>query len=68
MREDKIKPWRYHSWQKSTDPLFVEKAGRVLDLYENANELAENKEIVCCVDEKPSRLRQRASGCDVACH
>lgn len=60
LREDKIKPWRYHSWQKSTDPQFVEKAGRVLDLYETAAELAEHKEIVWCVDEKPSiQARER---------
>ncbi len=60
LREDKIKPWRFHSWQKSTDPQFVEKAGKVLDLYEHAEELAENKEIVCCVDEKPSiQARER---------
>jgi transposase len=54
LREDKIKPWRYHSWQKSTDPQFVEKAGRVLDLYEKAEQLAATKEMVWCVDEKPS--------------
>src|SRR5262249_38048137 len=36
LRQDKIKPWRYHSWQKSTDPDFVAKAGPVLDLYESA--------------------------------
>lgn len=36
LREDKIKPWRYHSWQQATDPQFVEKAGRVLDIYEKA--------------------------------
>ncbi len=36
LREDQIKPWRYHSWQKSTDPQFVEKAGRVLDVYDQA--------------------------------
>ncbi len=60
LREDKIKPWRYHSWQKSTDPKFVEKAGPVLDLYENAEELAKKKEMVCCVDEKPSiQARER---------
>src|SRR3954454_16638285 len=23
LRQDKIKPWRYHSWQHSTDPQFV---------------------------------------------
>ncbi len=60
LREDKIKPWRYHSWQKSSDPQFVEKAARVLDLYEKAEELATHKEIVCCVDEKPSiQARER---------
>ncbi|MCA1606894.1 MAG: IS630 family transposase [Acidobacteria bacterium] len=60
LREDKIKPWRYHSWQKSTDPQFVEKAGPVLDLYENAQQLAARGEAVCCTDEKPSiQARQR---------
>ncbi len=34
---DKIKPWRYHSWQHSTDPQFVEKALPVLDLYAQAS-------------------------------
>lgn len=60
LREDQIKPWRYHSWQKSTDPQFVEKAGPVLDLYENAQQLADQGEAVCCTDEKPSiQARQR---------
>lgn len=60
LRAEKSKPWRYHSWQKSTDPLFVEKASPVLDLYENAQELAEHGEATCCVDEKPSiQARQR---------
>ncbi|MCA1617204.1 MAG: IS630 family transposase, partial [Acidobacteria bacterium] len=60
LREDKIKPWRYHSWQKSTDPQFVEKAGPVLDLYENAQHLAAHGEAVCCADEKPSiQARER---------
>ena len=60
LREDKIKPWRYHSWQKSRDPQFVEKAGAVLDLYEKAEELAAQGEAVCCADEKPSvQARER---------
>ncbi len=54
LRAEKIKPWRYHSWQKSRDPQFVEKAGKVLDLYEKAEELAKAGEMVCCADEKPS--------------
>lgn len=62
LREDKIKPWRYHSWQKSTDPQFVEKAAPVLDLYEQAPVLAQLGEAVCCVDEKTSiQARQRVS-------
>jgi transposase len=60
LREDKIKPWRYHSWQKSTDPHFVEKAAPVLDLYEQAPALAQQAEAICCVDEKTSiQARQR---------
>ena len=60
LREEKIKPWRYHSWQKSTDPRFVEKAGPVLDLYEQAGDLAAQGEAVCCADEKPSiQARER---------
>ena len=52
--EDKVKPWQYHLWQKPTDPMFVEKATPVLDLYEKAPELAEQGEAVACMDEKTS--------------
>jgi len=52
--QDKIKPWQYHSWQKSTDTCFVEKAGPVLDLYETAQELSQQGHAVVCVDEKTS--------------
>lgn len=62
LRADKIKPWRYHSWQRSRDPQFVEKAAPVLDLYEQAQELAVQGEIVVCADEKTSiQARQRVS-------
>lgn len=62
LREDQIRPWRYHSWQKSTDPQFVEKAGPVLDLYEQAAVLGQQGEAICCVDEKTSiQARQRVS-------
>jgi transposase len=61
-RADKIKPWRYHSWQHSTDPRFVEKAVPVLELYEQAQELATQEELVVCADEKTSiQARQRGS-------
>lgn len=33
LREDAIRPWTHRSWIFPRDPLFAEKAGRVLDLY-----------------------------------
>jgi hypothetical protein len=65
--QDKIKPWRYHSWQHSTDPHFVAKASPVLDLYEHAQALAAQGEAVVCSDEKTSiQARQRVSATKVA--
>ena len=52
LREEKIKPWQHRSWQKSTDPRFLEKATVVLSLYEKAQELAQAGEIIVCTDEK----------------
>lgn len=46
LREDRIKPWRYQTWQKSADPQFVQKAGPVLDLYEQSPELAQRGQAV----------------------
>ena len=67
LRQDKIKPWRYHSWQRSTDPHFVDKAGPVLDLYEHAPVLAAQGEAVVCSDEKTSiQARQRVSATQAA--
>ena len=51
---DKLKPWQYHFWQRPSDPMFVQKATPVLDLYEKASELAEQGEAVVCMDEKTS--------------
>lgn len=34
LTEDAIRPWRHRSWVFPRDPLFAEKASRVLDLYE----------------------------------
>lgn len=60
LRADKIKPWRYHSWQHSTDPQFVEKATPVLDLYARAPALQGHGELTVCADEKTSiQARQR---------
>lgn len=67
LREDKLKPWRYHSWQKSTDPQFIHKAVPVLDLYENAQGLAQQGELVCTTDEKTSiQARRRLSATEPA--
>ena len=67
LRADKIKPWRYHSWQRSTDPHFVDKASPVLDLYEHAPALAAPGEAVVCRDEKTSiQARQRVSATKAA--
>lgn len=62
LRQDKIKPWRYHSWQHSTDPQFVEKAVPVLDLYEHAPSLQTQGELTVWADEKTSiQARQRVT-------
>jgi len=67
LRQDKIKPWRYHSWQRSTDPHFVDRASPVLDLYEHAQALAAQGEAVVCSDEKTSiQARQRVSATQAA--
>ena len=67
LRQDKINPWRYHSWQHSTDPRFVDKARPVLDLYEPAPEWAAQGEAVVCRDEKTSiQARQRVSATQAA--
>jgi hypothetical protein len=65
LREDALKPWQYRSWVFPTDPDFVEKAGRVLDLYQGRFEgkLLHPVDCVICADEKPSiqaRLRTHA--------
>jgi transposase len=62
LRQDKIKPWRYHAWQHSTDPQFVAKAVPVLDLYEQAPRLHAHGELTVCADEKTSiQARQRVT-------
>jgi transposase len=62
LRTDKIKPWRYHSWQHSTDPQFVKKAVPVLDLYAQAPALQVQGELTVCADEKTSiQARQRVT-------
>jgi hypothetical protein len=62
LAEDAIKPWQQRSWIFPADPLFLEKAGPVLDLYQGRWEgrLLDPGDFVISADEKPSiqaRLR-----------
>lgn len=60
LRAEKVKPWQYHSWQKSTAPDFVAKAAPVLELYETAQSDVAQGVLTVCTDEKPSiQVRQR---------
>ncbi len=56
LAEDAIKPWQQRSWIFPRDPDFLEKAGRVLDLYQGRWEgrLLEPGDMVICADAKPS--------------
>lgn len=62
LRQEKIKPWKYQTWQKSTDPRFLEKAIPILDLYEQAQKLAKAGQIVVCTDEKTSIQARKLLG------
>jgi len=53
--EERIKPWRFHSWQRILDPqAFLERARPVLQLYGEAKALLRQGKWVVCVDEKTS--------------
>jgi hypothetical protein len=56
LAEDAIKPWQQRSWIFPRDPDFLEKAGRVLDLYEGRWEgkLLQPGDMVISADAKPS--------------
>jgi len=60
--QEKIKPWQRHAWQKSTDPEFLKKATVALNLYEKAQSLVEEGEIVVCADEKTCMQARTATG------
>ena len=66
LHEDAIKPWQYRSWIFPRDPLFEDKAARVLDLYQGLWEgipLGAD-EYVISADEKTSiqaRVRRHES-------
>jgi len=56
LHEDAIRPWFHRSWIYPRDPNFIEKAGKVLDLYEEQWEgkSLEPNDYVICADEKTS--------------
>jgi hypothetical protein len=65
LHEDAIKPWQYEHWIFPRDPLFAEKAGRVLDLYAGywEGKPLGPKDYVLSSDEKTSiQARQRRHG------
>ncbi len=56
LSEDAIRPWRHRSWIFPRDPAFVDKAGRVLDLYAGLwrGRRLDPADCVVCADEKTS--------------
>jgi hypothetical protein len=62
LQADRIKPWQYRSWQRPTDPRFLERAIPILKLYERAQSLARQGHIIVCVDEKTSIQARKACG------
>jgi Homeodomain-like domain len=62
LQADRIKPWQYQSWQRPTDPRFLERAIPILKLYERAQLLARQGQIIVCADEKTSIQARKACG------
>lgn len=55
LQAERLRPWRYHFWQKISDPgAFLVRARPVLELYEQATNLLRQGIWVVCVDEKTS--------------
>ncbi len=61
LSDDAIRPWYYRHWIFPRDPAFVEKAGRILDLYEGLWEGAKltKTDYVISADEKTSIQARR---------
>jgi DDE superfamily endonuclease len=61
LSRDALRPWRFRSWIFPRDPAFVEKAGRILDLYEGVWEGVPltASDSVLCADEKTSVQARR---------
>lgn len=61
LNEDAIRPWCYRSWIFPREPLFEQKAGAVLDLYQGIWEGRPlgDQDYVLCTDEKTSIQARR---------
>ena len=61
LSEDAIRPWRHRSWIFPRDPLFGQKAGRILDLYEGLwkGSALSDADCVLSADEKTSIQARR---------
>ncbi len=61
LKAERIRPWRYHSWQHIQDPeKFLERARPVLRLYERARVLLREGIWLVCSDEKTSLQAREA--------
>ena len=59
---EKLRPWRYHTWQHVLDPqTFLERARPVLWLYQRAPEWLAEGVWAVCVDEKTSIQARRGT-------
>jgi hypothetical protein len=69
LEADALKPWRYHSWIWSRDPLFFERAAPALDLYQGMwkGRRLRSDEFVISADEKTSiQARRRLHKTEIA--
>lgn len=61
LKAERIRPWRYHSWQHIQDPeKFLARARPVLHLYEQARMLLREGTWLVCSDEKTSLQAREA--------
>jgi hypothetical protein len=62
LASERLRPWRFHSWQHILDPqAFLKRASPVLRLYQRAKELLQSGIWVVCVDEKTSIQARKRS-------
>jgi transposase len=61
LAQERIRPWRFHTWQHILDPqAFLQRARPILSLYAQAQALLQQGVWVVCSDEKTSiQARQR---------